>query len=131
MDWGTFFGTTMVCCGWKDYAEVKEFLKRKKYTQWLEAMEIKAEEFKTNHFSKWGAIDEKNKKITFTILWLKDWKHDAEHYEILAHELLHAVQFCMPDFLDVTTEHEAVAYQHSYLFNRAAKELNEMLKIKS
>jgi len=125
MDWGTFFGTTMVCCGWKDYAEVKDFLKKKKYNGWLTAMNLKSDEFKTNHFSRWHIEEvETGRSTSYSILWLKDWKPDLEHYKILAHELLHAVQFCMPDFLDVEKEYEAVAYQHSYLFEKAAKELN-------
>ncbi len=126
-DWGTFFGTMMVCSGWKDYTEVKEFLKKKKYTEWLKAMECKPEEFNTNHFSKWAVQHtKKEQEITYQLLWLKDWKPDLEHYKILAHELLHAVQFCMKDFLDPNTEIEAIAYQHSYLFEHIAKELNNI-----
>ena len=123
-DWGTFYGMTMVCCGWKDYAEVKKFLKKKKYTEWLRAMELKPEEIKNCHFSKWYIGNVKTKKeVQYQLLWLKDWKPDVEHYKILSHELVHAVLFCMPDILDVDIETEAVAYEHSYLFENIIKQL--------
>lgn len=118
-DWGTFYGTTMVCCGYENYDDLRRKLKEMKYKDWLSAIEGK-EEFNSCHFSKWN----KDGK-TWSMLWMKDWKQDLEHYKILAHELLHAVHFCMPDFLDVLKEKEAVAYQHSYLFESIAKELNK------
>lgn len=128
-DWGTFFGTTMVCCNFKDYADVKKLLKDKKITDWFDALEAKPEEFDSHHFSKWTVEDTKTgKATTHSLLWLKHWKQDVEHYKILAHELLHAVHFCMPDFLDILEEKEAVAYQHSYLFENIAKELNKIYK---
>lgn len=119
-DWGTFYGTMLVACGYKDYAEIKKQLKKEKSFQWLEAMENKSEEFDTAHFSKW-----KHKDVTYQLLFLEEWKQNEVNYAILAHELLHAIQFCMPDFLDVTEEYEACAYQHTYLFRSIARQLNK------
>lgn len=123
-DWGTFYGTTMVCCGWKNYDEVKKYLKRKKYYEWLKAMELKGDEFDSCHFSTWTIENVKTKlQVKYSILWLIDWKNDLRHYEILSHELVHAIQHYMEDFLDPKKEHEAVAYQHSYLFKNIANKL--------
>lgn len=70
-------------------------------------------------------MDTKKKiETTYSILWLKTWLNDLEHYKILAHELVHAIQFLMKDYLDPLKEYEAVAYQHSYLFEQIAKKLN-------
>lgn len=119
--WGTFYGTTMIVCGFKDYQEIVGYLHKKKYYDWEEALKNKPEEFIGCHFSKWIYKDKK-----YSMLFLKDWKSDVNHYKILAHELVHAVQFCMKDFLDVQEEFEAVAYQHSYLFEEIANELNKV-----
>jgi len=120
-DWGTFYyGQTLVCCGYADYADVKRRLKKLGCLKWLAALEDKKEEFVECHFSRWESGGK-----TWTLLWLKDWKPDLEHYKILAHELVHAVHFCMVDFLDILEEKEAVAYQHSYLFESIASELNK------
>lgn len=128
-DWGTFYGSTMVCCNFADYADVKRLLKKKKIMEWHDALDVKSEEFKAHHFLKWYVIDQRtNKEVSYSLLWLKDWKQDVEHYKVLAHELVHAMQFNMPEFLDVTKEYEAVAYQHSYLFENIAKELNKIYK---
>lgn len=114
----------MVCCGWKDYADLKRHLKKKKHKEWRDALDVKTEEFKSCHFSRWSVENVKTKKtVSYTMLWLIDWKEDVEHFKILAHELVHAVQFCMPDFLDPAKECEAVAYQHSYLFESIVKKL--------
>lgn len=118
-DWGTFQGTTMVCCGYENYDDLRRKLKEMKYKDWLSAL-VDKEEFTECHFSKW----DKDGK-TWSILWMKDWKPDLEHYKILAHELVHAIHFCMSEFLDIREEKEAVAYQHSYLFENIAKELNK------
>lgn len=126
-DWGTFYGSTMVCCNWKDYAEVFNHLKIKKIVEWEAALKVKPF-IDANHFSVWFVEDKDGKEKSFSILWLLDWKPDLEHYKILAHELVHAVQFKMPDFLDVTKEYEACAYTHSYLFENIAKELNSVYK---
>ncbi len=135
-DWGTFYGTTMVLCGWKDYAEALEYLKKKSvnnkaYREWYNALKVKeGETSDCNHFSRWTVEELKNGRVIDTIhyslLWLKDWKEDLRHYKILAHELVHAISFCMKDFLNPMKENEAFAYQHSYLFEKIATKLNEL-----
>jgi hypothetical protein len=127
-DWGTFFGTTMVCVSFKGYKDIVSHLKKVKYHDWHDAMKEKISYMEegldnNNHFSRW-----EHKGIKYTLLYLKDWKQDLEHYNTLAHELVHAVQFCMKDFLNQDREYEAVAYQHSYLFKNIAKELNKTYK---
>lgn len=136
-DWGTFFGTTMVVCGFDDYDDVLKYLKKNKYSDWYNALKWKKEDDgkkldKSFHFSHWDMISFKKgkeeKPIHYSVLYLLHWKSDLEHYKILAHELFHAMQFCMPVFLDVNKEYEAVAYEHSYLFQGIADELNKIYK---
>lgn len=61
----------------------------------------------------------------FSVLWMKEWKEDSEHYSILAHELIHAVSFVLGDSADLIRENELFAYQHTYLFNRIAEQFNK------
>jgi hypothetical protein len=135
-NWGTFFGVTMVCCGFENYNDVLKYLKKNKYNDWHRALDAKRkgdikELNKLNHFSNWVIEEHKKGKITpinYSMLYLIDWKQDLKHYKILAHELVHAVQFCMKDFLDMDKETEAVAYQHSFLFEEIGNELNKIYK---
>ena len=117
-DWGTFNGTTLVCVGWKNYAEIKEHLKKRKHWDWYNAMHHKPDEFDSHHFSKW-----KYKNRRFSLLFLKDYKPKFDYYNILSHELVHAVMFMMSDYLEVEEESEAVAYQHTYLMREIVKKL--------
>lgn len=124
-DWGTFFGTTLVACGFKDYKELVKFMSKKHDCEWIEAVKNKPDEFDSNHFSKWNHKDKQ-----YSLLWLKSWKLNQFHFKILAHELVHAISFIMPDFLDPSRENEAFAYQHSYLFENIANNLTKGLKMK-
>jgi len=126
-DWGTFFPMTLVACGFKDYKKLIKYMKKKRsyHCEWITALENKPEEFEHNHFSKW-----KHNKKSYSLLWLKSWKPNQYHYKILAHELVHAISFYMPDFLNPQDENEAFAYQHSYLFENIADNLNKGLKQK-
>lgn len=122
---GTFPGTMMVCVGWKDYKDVIEFLKKKKYTEWHRAMKLKPEEFKNPHCSKWELEKwtPENPCITYFLLWLPDCKEDAEHLTVLAHELVHCVSYHLKDFIDPIKENEAMAYQHTFLMKNIIKQL--------
>lgn len=124
-DWGTFLGTTLVVCGFENYIELINSLKKKRHFDWVKAMREKKDEFNTPHFSKWYIKGDNEKDCAYTLLWLPSWKQDLEHYKILAHELVHGISYIMTDFLDPLQEHEAFAYQHSYLFENIAKQLNK------
>lgn len=109
-DWGIFFGYTMVTVGFNDYEDIKKFLKKKKYNEWLDALNIKLDEFDTHHASVW-----ENNGKHYSLLFLVDYKDDFEYHKILAHEILHLISFRMTDFLDPLKENEAFTYTHSYL----------------
>jgi len=126
-NFGTFPGMMMICSGWKDYADVLVFLKKKKYTEWERALRLKPEEFDSPHCSKWELeknLDGKLEKcVTYYLLWLPNWKEDTGHLTVLAHELVHCVSFHLKDFLNPIEENEAMAYQHTYLMQKIVSQL--------
>lgn len=128
-EWGTYDPATVVCCGFTDYKEIIEIMKADKCIQWARAIEARhPEDLKdlaaTNHFTRW-TMDQDGKEITYSILWLLDWKRDVDHYKILAHELIHAVSFMLGRNIDLIKENELFGYQHTFLFKQIADKLNE------
>lgn len=115
----------MVAAGFDDYPDLLSHLSAMKILDWKESVESRGDELdalgKSNHYSKW-----QHGGLTYSLLFLKTWAEDQKHYSVLAHELVHAIQFGMPDFLDPNKEHEACAYQHTYLFDKISKELNRV-----
>lgn len=104
-----------------------------KCPQWSRAISARLTDLndlsKNNHFTKW-TMSENGNEITYSVLWLKDWKKDQEHYKILAHELIHAISFHLGPCIDLIKENELFAYQHTYLFNAISNKLNAAIKKK-
>lgn len=129
IDWGTFPPDTLVVVGYSDMNEVLKTLRKKKEKEWSLAVELKEKSApfpKGSHFFSSFKIEKGEKPVNFSVLFLKDWKNDIEHYKILAHELVHGISFLMPDFLDPMEENEAFAYQHSFLFEQIANRLKKL-----
>ena len=76
------------------------------------------------HFTKWKW----QSKLTYSVLFIKEWRHTDFCHIMLAHELLHAVSFVMSDMMDIVKENEALAYQHSYLMESVLKRLSKHKK---
>ena len=65
-----------------------------------------------------------------TILYLKEWpkKSQWENYEILMHELHHAVHIILGEKRGMANEKEALAYAQEILFNRIRRKLDRIDK---
>ena len=135
-DWGIFIPVTFVAIGYKTPEELIKAMKKHKMDKeapdWYRAIKLKYQDEdgeldKTHHFSKWTIESKSGKETKYSILFLRHWKNDKEHQRILMHELIHAVSFVLPDFLDTYKENEAVAYTHGYLYEKITDKLKELL----
>ena len=120
-DWGTYKNETLVCIG-TGHKEVLRFINshgiQKRFKKWILGNE---ELFKS-------AVDRKDNGFFLfnegmSLLWLKDWKNDWEHYDTLLHELNHAVYFILGNSRLMNAEPEGLAYQQEYLFREIRHKL--------
>lgn len=121
-DWGTYPDLMTVCVGLGNYQELINDCRRQKCEEWVKALEDRKAELDdlatTHHFTTW-----KFKGITYSVLWLMEWRKTPVAYSVLAHELIHAVSFVLGSRLDIRKENEAFAYQHQFLFKEIIKKL--------
>ncbi len=62
--------------------------------------------------------------LLYLTLWLRRLEDTHEMYTLIAHEVLHIVQFTALDFhFDMIEEKEATAYLHSHLMKQILKKL--------
>ena len=61
----------------------------------------------------------------YYILLTKEFDFSDDSMAILAHEILHIIQFHLPDILNRNKEIEAEAYTHTHLMNQCLKLLRE------
>lgn len=59
-----------------------------------------------------------------TVLWLREWRYDADHLDTLVHETNHLIHDILVKRKDMGGEMEAQAYQQAYLFTNILKRLN-------
>lgn len=59
-----------------------------------------------------------------TVLWLREWRYDADHLDTLVHETNHLVYDILVKSKGMGKEMEAQAYQQAYLFTNILKRLN-------
>ena len=136
-NWGIFYPITFVVVGYDTPEELIKAMKKHKMDKeapdWYRAIRLKyqddARELDGNHhFSSWKIENVKTgKDVLYSILFLRHWKNDEEHRKILMHELIHAVSFVLPDFIDTYKENEAFAYTHGYLYEKITDKLKKLL----
>lgn len=119
LNFGSFFGSCMLVCGFS-YKETLKLLNRRKAGDWILAFESTKDVFDNPN---WGYASKKTiAGIDYFILVLKDrfdFK-DASHAK-LAHEILHLCSFNLKDFFDPMVENEAFCYTHTHLMTQCYK----------
>lgn len=135
-DWGTYDYRTVVSINNKTYKELLESFegkgKDKVDKEWLVAIKDRIKMWDTEqlqknpHFTKWTSDDDED--TYYSILFLPEWKWSEHDYTILAHELIHAVSFLLGRNMDLITENEAMAYQHTFLMRAILQRLEKHKK---
>jgi hypothetical protein len=100
------------------YREVVDCLKKipncKAHLKSIKSMGKK--QFKKHKFY---AMEDKIKgEEVYFIVFNEKFKFKDTSYAIIAHEILHVIQFYLPKVLDRNVEIEAEAYLHTYLMNK-------------
>lgn len=130
-DWGGYRDQTMVVVGTKDVGDLVYFFKRfkvypklaKDFIEWWRNN-------KTPDTDNGSFICVESDHGRMTILYLKEWPKKAqwENYEILMHELHHAVHIILGEKRGMANEKEALAYAQEILFNRIRRKLDRIDK---
>lgn len=125
--WGTYCNDTIVCVGGQ-YKDMVRFLKQLKYCKPEVIQELVASEKDIT-----AAIDKGNygwfkfmQKSNYSIIWLKKIDDDWSCWEVLMHELHHAVACILGDERAMANEPEALAYQQEYLFRAIRRRLQNI-----
>jgi hypothetical protein len=124
--WGTYQNETLVCIG-VSYEEIYKCLKKIKVeTDMIKQWECDID-LLDNCLNGAGLFWFNHSR---SILWLKDWKNDWKHYDILLHELFHAVYYILGKGKNMMSEDEGMAYQQEFLFKAIRRKLSDLLSKK-
>jgi hypothetical protein len=106
------------------HKELCSALKRRKYPDWVAALEGDERRFEDNTcYGMWRSAKRGNKTTNCFFILLKDYvKLNDFGYTLIAHEVLHVVQF-VSEFVsaNVIEEKESSAYLHSHLMTETIK----------
>lgn len=130
LDFGSFPGTILFIVG-HDYNSAIKYLKKnfkKSFWEsaWPEALEEIKSKFdeKIDGFAGRYVMTHKSKGEQITmILCLKNFNFTDGDYSVLAHEILHLINFELKTLLDRDREHEAEAYTHTHIMMSALNKL--------
>lgn len=124
-EWGTYKDQTLVAVG-VNMAEILSFLKKKKVDkESIKAMESWSKDYSQTMANSNGFFCQPSPNLG-NILWLKKWDTDDWGcYEVLVHELFHAVYNVMGKSRGMMDEQESMAYQQEHLFNEIRRKLNK------
>jgi hypothetical protein len=124
LDAGIWPATVLFSCGF-GYDELIKRLKKVKANQWALGISEDRKLIESgNYFALKRTLSnskEKREVTFFYIIIKKPFDFSDYMYCTLAHEILHIVQFMMPDMLDMEREYEAVAYTHTYFMEKILK----------
>lgn len=128
-DWGTYGNDTIVAIG-MTIPEIVAFLKRKKQgteEQYKELLDNEENLIgKMKRTQGFCAVNEDGTSI----IWFPDWEDDWHHYEVLLHEICHAVHNILGKYRNMMDEDESRAYQTEYLFHNIRRTLFERVILK-
>ena len=125
---GIFSATILFSCGYS-YDELAKFLKKRKADDWLAGISVPDDiELIKKSFGLAMKREVYNKKSgvekTFFYLYLRDsFTFTDYEYCVLAHEIIHILQFMLPCLLDRNTEIEAEAYTHTHIMKQCLEHL--------
>jgi hypothetical protein len=125
--WGSYSIETIVSVG-TTHEEVVRYCKKMKFKkEMIEHLEKSKEEIKK--------LQKKSKGL-FCILspgnliWINEYTDDWDFYQVLIHELFHAVFGEMGQERGMEKEEEAMAYQQEFLFKEIRRKLYKIYGIK-
>ena len=121
LNFGSFPGVIQFSSGFT-YDEIMDTLKGKKHSKyWREALKTEKEFIDSG---KYFAIKREIDGFQYFFLILTDqFDFSDEHMIILAHEVLHLLQFNLPKLLNRDEETEAEAYTHSHIMRQCLNAL--------
>lgn len=110
------------------YEETIRLLKEKKADGWLGAFNraIKSNNLtETGWWANWTLMQDRKTKeaANYFFIHIPNFEFTDYDYCKLAHEIVHIVQFMLPDILDRNREIEAEAYLHTHLMKQCLKVL--------
>jgi len=127
LDCGIFPSTVLFSNGFT-YDELYKHLKKTGAKEWLYGLEGDKKTIDNGKFfALYRNIEHKGHSIQlFYIIFTESFKFNDSSYTILAHEIIHILQFMLPTLnVDMVIEMESTAYLHSHLMNQCLKELRE------
>jgi len=124
-EWGTYTNQTLVAVG-SSTDEMLRYLKKNKVNKAsIDAFVADKQNLESQMQNSLGLFCRPKDGDAGSILWLKNWdKNNWRCYEILIHELFHAVYGILGKDKGMLDEEEALAYQQEYLFGEIRRKLN-------
>jgi hypothetical protein len=129
---GVFPREIMFCVGFTP-EQIIEHLKKHKEKEWIQGIENNIDFIKKSIYCACSQqiIDTKTErpiKRLYYLIFTEPFMFEDGSYTILAHEVLHVVQFALKDVLDITEEYEAFAYTHSFVMNKCLAYIRKAIK---
>ena len=129
---GSFPPMIMFSCGFS-YDEMIAILKKQKAKEWLRGIGddrelITKAKYLALHREIINTRTERLTKHLYYLIFTEEFLFTDYSYSILAHEVLHLVQFALEPILDISKEMECFAYTHTFVMNKCLKLLRETKK---
>lgn len=118
INFGTFPGHVAVCVG-LNYKEIIRQYKKEKLKGYIKAIK-NDKDLIDNCYGLTICRKYKGNNYYYVVL-REPFQFKDEQYMVLTHELLHAIQFHLPDILDRDREYEAEAYTLNHLTRQCLK----------
>lgn len=125
---GIFSATILFSCGYT-YDELSKFLKRRKADDWLLGIsDVEDIRLIKNSFGigmERRICNDKtgDEKILYYLYIRDSFTFTDYEYCVLAHEIIHILQFMLPRLLDRNNEIEAEAYTHTHIMKQCLEHL--------
>lgn len=131
---GSFPPMLMVSFGFS-YDEIIAHLKKCKAKEWIKGIYgekefIDKSKYCGLHREIVETKTERPVKNLYYLIFTEEFLFTDYSYSILAHEVLHVVQFALDPILDIRKELEAFAYTHTYVMDMCLKSIRGTKKSK-
>ena len=123
-EWGTYTNQTLICVNLTTDEIIKAAKKEKAAKWFIDILEKDKEDIKK--LMDDGARGFFMSNQGASVLWLKKFEDEWEWYEVLMHELHHAVHHILRDNKGMGDELEAQAYQQEFLFREIRHVLRDV-----
>jgi len=126
---GSFPSMIMFSCGFS-YNEIIAVLKKQKAKEWLTGISddrelITKAKYLALHREIVSTRTERPTKQLYYLIFTEEFLFTDYSYCILAHEVLHLVQFALKPILNISEEVECFAYTHTFVMHKCLKILRK------